>query len=125
MDEELARHYARVDEQNLHGDFKRKQVRIPLPKKMADIVSQLLAKRGYAQLQTVNAWEEAWQKVAGRFASQSRCGKLSRGVLEVLVANSAVLQELTFQKAKLLKYLGELLPAQKVKDLKLKVAAIN
>ena len=40
------------DERNLHDDYKRKSFRIPPPKPMRDVLSQLLAKRGYAQLQT-------------------------------------------------------------------------
>ena len=41
-----------LDERNLHDDYRRKQVRIRPPKPMRDVLSQLLAKRGYAALKS-------------------------------------------------------------------------
>ena len=122
MDDDLIKHYQKIDERNLHSDFRLKQVRVRQAKKMSDIVSQLLIKKGYAQVQTAEACDAAWKQVSGRFANQTRCGKVRRGVLEVLVANSAILQDLTFQKTKLVKYLGELVADQKIKDVKFRVA---
>ena len=114
------------DERNLLDDYRRKQVRIRPPQKMGDVLSQLLAKRGYAQVQTVAACEAAWQQAAGvRFGKDSRPGNVRRGVLEVLVRNSAVLQELTFMKAQLIKQLTVLAPEQKVRDVKFKVGTID
>ena len=38
------------DERNLHDDYRRKQVRIPPPRPMRAVLSQLLARRGYKKL---------------------------------------------------------------------------
>ena len=40
------------DERNLHSDYRRKSIRIPPAKSMRDVLSQLLAKKGYAQVQS-------------------------------------------------------------------------
>ena len=45
--------------------------------------------------------------------------------LEVLVANSALVQELTFQKTGLLTKLRQALPQEKIKDLRFKVGRID
>lgn len=114
------------DEANLHDDYRRKQVRIRPPQKVGDVLSQLLAKRGYAHVQTAAACEAAWQQAAGsRFGKDSRPGNVRRGVLEVIVRNSAVLQELTFMKSQLVKQIVQLAPEQKVRDIKFRVAPLD
>jgi predicted nucleic acid-binding Zn ribbon protein len=96
------------------------------PQKMAEIVSGLLARRGYAQTKTTSQSAHAWQQAAGPTLGQhTRAGSIHRGVLEVVVRNSAVLQELTFRKKQLLKQLTELVPAQKIRDLRFRVGAIE
>jgi hypothetical protein len=48
-----------------------------------------------------------------------------RGVLEVLVGNSTLAQELGFQKKSLVKRLAELLPEEKIRDLKFRVGPLS
>jgi hypothetical protein len=45
--------------------------------------------------------------------------------LEVFVANSVVLQELTFRKADLLRKLAEKLPQFKIRDLRFRSGAVS
>jgi len=71
------------------------------------------------------SYGEAWDKVAGRLARVSRPGLLKRGVLQITVSNSAAVQELTFQKRQLLRDLCELLPEQKIHDLRFVVGVID
>lgn len=114
------------DERYLHDDYQRKQVRIRPPQSVANVLSQLLARRGYAHVQTAAACDAAWQQAAGpRFAKDSRPGNVRRGVLEVVVRNSAVLQELTFMKVQVVKKLAQLAPEQKIRDVKFRVGAID
>ena len=69
------------------------------PKKIGNVIAQLVSRRGYAQIHAAGEREEAWQAVAGeQFAAVTRCLSLRRGVFEVLVANSLLMQELTFRK---------------------------
>ncbi|MEX2027561.1 MAG: DciA family protein [Pirellulaceae bacterium] len=111
-----------TDDDYLLQDYQRRRVPVRPAKKIGDVVSQLLAKRGYARVQAAAAFDDAWRSAAGeRFAAQTRCGHVRRGVLEVFAANSAVVQELTFMKTSLLQKLSSLAPDRKIKDLKFKV----
>src|SRR5882724_8782721 len=95
-----------LDERNLHDDFRRKSIRIPPPKPMRDVLSQLLAKRGYAQVQTAATCDAAWREAVGnKLAADTRTGNVRRGVLEILVRNSSVRHELGFLKTKIVKTL--------------------
>src|SRR5262245_37323364 len=114
------------DERNLHLDFRRKQIRVPPPKQVRDVFSQLLAKRGYAQVQTAAGCESAWREAVGEsLASHTRPGNVKRGVLEVLVRNSSVLQELAFVKAKAIKTLTKLIPDHHIRDVRFRVGTID
>ena len=55
----------------------------------------------------------------------SRPGNVRRSVLEVTVRNSAVLQELTFQKTQLLGELSRLLPDQNIRDLRFRIGPME
>lgn len=114
------------DERNLHDDYKRKSVRIRPPKPMRDVLSQLLAKRGYAQVQTAAGCTVAWNQAVGeKLASDTRPGNVRRGVLEVLVRHSSAVQELGFLKTKIVRKLSQLIPEQQIRDLRFRVGNID
>ena len=52
-------------------------------------------------------------------------GNVRRGVLEVLVSNSSVLQELSFLKPKAIKTLTRLVPEQQIKGVRFRVGPID
>lgn len=115
-----------LDERNLHLDYQRKQIRIPPPKPMKNVMSQLLAKRGYAQVQTAAGCEAAWREAVGeKIAAGTRPGNVKRGVLEVFVRNSALHHELGFMKANILRTLNKLIPEQQIKSLRFRVGNID
>ncbi len=96
------------------------------PRKAADIVAQLMARRGYGRLQTAAVTAEAWNQAAGeKYIAHTRPGEMKRGKLEVFVRSSALLQELTFQKKKILKKLTAALPDAKISDLKFRVGNVE
>lgn len=96
------------------------------PRPIATIISQLMARRGYNQLQLSDERETLWQNIAGeRLSLQTRPGNVNRGVWEILAKNSVVVQELTFRKAELMKKLKELAPEEKVRELRFRVGAID
>jgi predicted nucleic acid-binding Zn ribbon protein len=96
------------------------------PQRMADVMSGLLIRRGYAQAKSAAECDAAWQQAAGpELGQHTRAGQIRRGVLEVLVRNSAVAQELTFRKKQLLKRLAELSPGRKIRDLRFWVGTIE
>lgn len=96
------------------------------PKPIGSVLSELMARRGYARVRSTEAYEAAWLKAAGTAVAKcTRLGSLRRGTLEVIVLNSTLVQELVFQKPALLKDLARLLPDEPVKDLRFRVGAID
>lgn len=95
------------------------------PRPIGDILSELMARKGFARVRGEDAYREAWQEAVGQAVGQyTRTGKLRRGLLEIFVANSMLIQELTFQKVGLLKSLNEKLPDEKIRDLRFKVGPV-
>jgi len=58
-------------------------------------------------------------------AKYSRVGGLKRGKLEVVVVNSALIQEFGFRKAEILRTMNRLLPEQGIKDIRYRLGAIE
>ncbi len=80
-----------------------------------------MSKTGYARVQAASSLERIWSEVAGPLASATKAGNIRRGILDVHCRNSAVMQELTFQKQVVIQQLNEKLDGPKVRDLKLRV----
>ena len=96
------------------------------PKRMADILSRLIARKGYGRLQSTAVFEEAWKTAVGELlAGQSRPGSVRRGTLEVIVQNSAVAQELQFNKQQVLGKLKKLVSDYVIHDIRFRVGAID
>ena len=110
------------DEEYLAQDYRRRRVPVRPAQPIASVMGQLLAKRGYGQVQAAASCAAAWQQAVGsRFEKDTRCGSVRRGILEVTVRNSLILQELTFLKTQLVKELASLAPQHKITSLKFKV----
>ncbi len=90
---------------------------------ISDILSELVARRGYARLRGQQDLNDTWKKVIGEPGSRyTRVGALRRGALEILVANSVLLQELAgFHKQSLLKKLQEALGTHDVRELRFRI----
>lgn len=89
------------------------------PQPVGQVLSELLAQKGFARVRGSEALAEAWYTTVGSAAAPyTRPGTLRRGVLEVGVANSTMVQELVFQKAELLLSLRRLLPDSRIRDLR-------
>jgi predicted nucleic acid-binding Zn ribbon protein len=98
----------------------------PGAKPISSVINRLMTRRGYARIQASNDWDMAWREAVGQeLAQHSRTGNIRRGVLDVFVRNSAVVQELTFCKQRLIKQLARLSPDQKVRDLRFRVGPID
>ena len=93
------------------------------PKRIGDIISQVMARKGYGQAKTASEIEAAWKTVAGSFASVTRVGAVRSGVLTIYVANHAIMQELTFRKRELQTQLAQRLPRHRLRDLRFRDGA--
>ena len=110
------------DEKRWSQDVARSQRRPAAPQRIADVLSRLMSRRGYAQLQSSVEWGRLWQQAAGSgLAKDSRAGNIRGGVLEIVVRNSSVAQELAFQKKQLLRRLRELVSGYVIEDLRFRV----
>lgn len=96
------------------------------PKPIGDVIAQLVQRRGYAQVRAASEWNQAWQDAAGEhFARVTEVGQLRRGVLEVTAANSLVMQELGFEKERILAALQAARPEAGLKQLRFRVGRIG
>ena len=96
------------------------------PKRPANILSQLMARKGYGQTKTNDELDDVWNSIVGdRWKTKTRVGNVSRGVLEVFVSSAAVNQHLGFQKKKLIAELGKRVPQNKIKDIKFSLGSIE
>ena len=95
------------------------------PTAIGDVLSELMARRGFARVQSAANYEAAWREAAGPLVAQyTRVGQRRCHLLEIIVANSTLVQELGFQKQELLKSLAELLPDEGIKNLRFRVGNI-
>src|SRR5262245_59975113 len=96
------------------------------PKAIANVLAQLITARGYGRVQADANLHIAWQKAAGEtIAKFTRPGRLRRGTLEVTATNSAIVQELTFQKQQILTQLNTELPDARVRDIRYRIGSIE
>ncbi|HEX4131168.1 MAG TPA: DUF721 domain-containing protein [Pirellulales bacterium] len=99
---------------------------MPQPQRLAQTLSELIARRGYTRVQASADYCDAWRQAVGEaLARQTRVGQVRRGVLEALVANSTLLQEITFQKHTIIKELKRLLPEERIVDVRLRIGRIE
>ena len=109
----------------LHEDVARRQYHSRGPQRIADTLSKLMARRGYAQIESAGERDEVWRATVGQqLAQYTRVGNIRRGVIEVTVSNSAVLQELTFRKADLVRRIAKALPDQKIRDVRFRIGTL-
>ncbi len=96
------------------------------PQRIGDVLSELMARRGFARVQSASAFEEAWRETAGSLAERyTRVGQLRGGVLEVVVANSTLVQELTLDTPRLIATMRERLPEQQIRDFRFRVGPVS
>jgi hypothetical protein len=93
------------------------------PQSIGRIVSQLMARTGYDREQGSEALATAWRlAVPEQLAGYSRPGLVRRGVLEVFVTHSAIVQEFAFLKPTVLASLRTSLPAAGITDIRCRLA---
>ncbi|MCE2727586.1 MAG: DUF721 domain-containing protein [Planctomycetaceae bacterium] len=96
----------------------------PGPISIGKIVSRLMARTGYDREQAADGLAAAWQEAApAALKAASQPGLVRRGVLEVFVSHSALVQELGFQKREVLAKLTALVPAAGITDIRCRLMA--
>jgi predicted nucleic acid-binding Zn ribbon protein len=94
------------------------------PQPLRNIIPELLARKGYGQELASNERASIWRELVGTpFHSTTGLGRLRRGVLEIFVNNSVILQELSMQKSSLLREMRARLPEHKIQDLRFRIGS--
>ncbi len=93
------------------------------PQHVRKVLSELIALKGLARVQSTEQLQQAWRSVAGaELGRKSRVLKLTRGVLNVGVSNSALLNELAgFHKQALLEQLHQQFAHLKIQDIRFRL----
>lgn len=93
------------------------------PQHVGKVLSELIALKGLARVHGIEQLQQAWKTVAGDDVGRhSRVIELSRGVLQVGVSNSAVLNELAgFHKQVFLEQLQQQFSHLKIRDIKFRL----
>jgi predicted nucleic acid-binding Zn ribbon protein len=95
------------------------------PRKISEVLTDLMARRGYGQVQASDDCQQAWTKVVGQMAKFTHAGDIKRGILHVVASNSVVIQELTFRKTELIAAMARELPHHQIKDLRFRQGVIR
>lgn len=99
------------------------------PELLGEILSRLFTARGWGRRQDRLRLEQAWadsMAACGLAQGQTRVNGLRRGVLEVLVDNSVLLQELAhFHKRRLLEQMRGRITGTTINDLRLRAGVVN
>jgi hypothetical protein len=97
------------------------------PKALSEILGELFAVRGYNQLCAREMLEKAWNSAVGEpDCAQTRLGEVRHGVLNVVVAHAALLEELAaFRKPSLLKALHVHAPGTAIHDIRFHVGLVE
>jgi hypothetical protein len=94
------------------------------PQKIGRLMARLMARTGYDRQQGTDALASAWQEAApAALRGASQPGLVRRGVLEVFVSHSALVQELGFHKQQVLARLADLLPDCGITDIRCRLLA--
>lgn len=89
------------------------------PKSARQVISRVMQQKAYAELQVSSELQTAWRNAVGeQLVQQTRIGRIRRGVLDVFVGNSVVLQELSFQKQQILSELQQNSVGEAVRDIR-------
>jgi predicted nucleic acid-binding Zn ribbon protein len=97
------------------------------PEPLGEILSRLFTARGWGRRGERLQLEEAWLSVVGaENARTTRLGMIRRGVLEVTVGNSVLMQELAhFHKKRMLQELRKKLPSITLSDIRFRAGVVQ
>jgi predicted nucleic acid-binding Zn ribbon protein len=115
-----------LDFTNAQKLVRQRQYFSPRPKQAANVIAQLMARKGYGQQQAAEELSSVWKNIVGEnFCAQTQVGLIRLGVLEVIVASSVLIQRLEFEKKRLLAELKRHLPNNQLKDIRFRIGKLT
>lgn len=95
------------------------------PQPIGKVLGQVVLQKRYACRETATQLDGVWVEVVGPArARRSKATGIRRGKLEVLVAHSALLQELSFEAQRITAALRTALPGSNIEGVKFRVGRI-
>lgn len=90
------------------------------PALLGDILSKLIRRKGLAETSAVDQLDVAWKQAVGaELASRSSAARLRGGVLEVVVTNSAAMEQLrSYLNQSVLEKLQAALPQSGIRSIR-------
>ena len=96
----------------------------PVP--VGNIIAEAIGRLGVGQHRAALAKQQAWRQAVGEeFADSTRIGAIRKGILEVIVSNSTLMQELNYDKAEILEKLAVSMPELNVADLRFRIGPVG
>ena len=96
------------------------------PKAIGQVLARVVINNRYAAGQTNAALAEAWAEIVGQaFAARTQPTGVKRGKFEVIVAHSALTQELTLDGPRILAALQKAFPETKITGLRYRVGTVG
>src|SRR5208337_1625344 len=97
------------------------------PRPLSEILGKLFTARGYGQLRALSELEGAWNTAVGEpNCHQTQIGEVRRGILNVTVVHSTLLEELAaFRKPALLQAIRAGAPGTIIHDIRFRVGPIE
>jgi hypothetical protein len=93
------------------------------PQPIGRVMARLMARAGYDREHAAAELEAAWRQAAPEsLRGAGRPGLVKRGVLEVFVSHSALVQEFGFHKRETLDRLRALMPTAGITDIRCRLA---
>ncbi len=121
----MAEDWDEVDFDNAHDMVNQRRRYTRKPKRPANLLSQLMARKGYGQQKSNNELQEVWERIAQPLKDFTRTGVVRRGVLEIFVVSPAITQQLEFQKKQLLAELNRQLPQNKIREIRFRIGNVH
>lgn len=109
-------------ERQLLDQYRRRRRPDRRPKSSAELLSRLIASRGFTQEMFNEDLQRAWESAVGnRFVTRTMVTGIRQGALEILVDSSPAMQQLGFQKRELLRKIQQTLPDAGIRSLRFRV----
>lgn len=96
------------------------------PKRAADVINTLLARKGYNQVKAGDDLQSDWESILdSSLRGKTRAIRIRAGKLEVLVGSPLINQELTFIKSNLIEKIQKTSIGKRVRDIRFRVGVIQ
>lgn len=96
------------------------------PKSAKYLINNIIARRGIAAEKSNQKLQNVWDSIVGiDLANQTKIASVKRGVLQVIVANSSVMQFLSFSKLEYKEQINQQMPNEEISDLRFSIGRIS